>query len=450
MSSSKDIDQFCQSIKQNKSIKWLRATFCANSGVLKAKSFYTQHPHFGDFVKNGIGLATGVQGLPAHEDHIAEGSDLTAAGEARLVPDITSMRTLPCGTRASCMSDLYDVAPDGSMHPCELCPRTYLKNQIAKLAQFGYSIKCGYEFEFSVFVKDKDGKYVAEPGTFCNVYAENKLIFFINDLTDALVAQGVMPELSHKEAGDGQIEFVLLYDDPLKAADDNLVVRETIQIIAEKHQVKASLLPKISENMGAGNHIHISLWKDGKNVTGAPDGFSTEGNHFVAGIFDNLKALMAITTPTMNSFRRLKPGYFAGAYHVWGWNNKEAAIRIPGGTQIPSHFELKTVDATSNPYLTIGSIIVCGLDGLKNKRTLPKPVSLDPGSLTPEEREKLSIVQLPASLLSVLEHLKTNTALINALGPKLSKAYIAVKTYEAQTLSKLTLEEEVQLLLTTY
>jgi glutamine synthetase len=406
-------------------------------------------------VKNGIGLVTAVQALPCFADEVVPNSETGGAGgEVRLIPDISTLRVLPFApTRAACSADMFKVSYDGTLNPWSHCPRHFLKRQIKALADLGLAIKCSFEYEFSLFRKNANNELIALPGTFCNVLVENKYLSFVDDLTEALVAQGIQPELTHKEAGLGQLEFVLMYNDPLITADNHIVMRETLHAIAEKHGMVVSLLPKVSEGIGAGCHMHMSLWKDGKNITSlnSTGAFSPEAEHFVAGILANYPALMAFTTPSCNSYRRIKPGYWSGAYNVWGIFNKEAAIRVSGDTLggIGNHWELKIVDATCNPYLAIGAVIVCGMDGLTKKTPLPPPTNAPPEELTQEERDKRHIVRLPPSVKEAIDHLKKNQSLMKALGD-LSSSYIAVKLREAEYFGGKSLKEEVDELISTY
>lgn len=398
-------------------------------------------------------MVSGTQALPVWTDILAPNSETgDACGEVRIVPDLSSFRVLPFApSRAACNSYLLKLSDDGSVEPWEHCPRHFLKRQIAELEKLGFSIKCSFEYEFSLFKKDSKNELVGLPGTFINVHVENKYIPFVDDLTDALVAQGITPELTHKEAGLGQLEYVLYYDDPMKTADNHLIMRETLHAIADKHGYVVSLLPKIDEGIGAGCHIHMSLWKDGKNVTTHNGRFTPEAEHFVAGILHNVSALMALTNPSTNSYRRIKPGYWVGAYNVWGIFNKEAVIRVSGDSKggVGNHWEYKTVDATTNPFLAIGGLIACGIDGIVNKIQLPPPTNVDPDSLSEEERQKRNIHRLPHTLPETLQHLKQNKTLTTALG-KLASSFIAVKTLEAEHFKDKSLKDEVKEIFSAY
>ncbi|MEB3159859.1 MAG: glutamine synthetase, partial [Synechocystis sp.] len=173
---------------------------------------------------------------------------------------------------------------------------------------------------------------------------------------------------------------------------------------------------------------------------------------FMAGVLAHLPGLMALTVPSVNSYRRLLPHCWSGAFQTWGLDNREAAIRVPSNFTLPSptHVEVKTVDASANPYLALGAVIYAGLDGIQRQLPLPDPVGVDPGSLTQEERQRLNIQALPNNLGTAIACLEKDEVLLAALGPDLAKAFIAVRKAEWEVLQGKSLEEEVNLLLTKY
>jgi glutamine synthetase len=220
--------------------------------------------------------------------------------------------------------------------------------------------------------------------------------------------------------------------------------------------MKAVLLPKVfDDEAGNGAHCHFSLWREGRNVIGDPraaHGLSTEAMSFVAGILDHLPALAALTVASRNSYRRLRPRTWSGAFRAWGTDNREAAVRVPSGANraAPGHIELKTSDASSNPYLVLGGVLAAGLDGLRRRLAPPAPVQEDPARLSEAERSQRGIDPLPETLEAAVGALERDPVLMDALGPELARAYIAVKRFEWQALKDLPLEEEVALLMERY
>jgi glutamine synthetase len=181
-----------------------------------------------------------------------------------------------------------------------------------------------------------------------------------------------------------------------------------------------------------------------------PTGLSVVARHFVAGVLAHLPGLCAITVPTPNSYRRLLPHFWAGAYAVWGADNREAAIRVTRGPAEATRFELKTSDATANPYLALGALIAAGLDGVARELPLPPGVDVDPGTLGDEERRRRGIEPLPSSLGQSLDALAADPVLCRSLGPARARAYLAVKRMEWQALADLSLGDEVRMLASRY
>jgi glutamine synthetase len=171
----------------------------------------------------------------------------------------------------------------------------------------------------------------------------------------------------------------------------------------------------------------------------------------VAGILHHLPALMAVTTPSVNSYRRLQPHVWSGAFRCWGVDNREAAVRVPSNpVGPPNHIELKTVDASANPYLALGLVIAAGLDGIRQGLTPADPVTVDPGYLPEHDRQSRQLDRLPAHLGDAIAHLNHDHLLLDALGADLAQAFVAVRTAEWETLKDMELEDEVQLLLQRY
>lgn len=161
---------------------------------------------------------------------------------------------------------------------------------------------------------------------------------------------------------------------------------------------------------------------------------------------------MALTTPTPNSYRRLQPHSWSGAFRCWGYDNREAAIRVPTNSELPSptHIELKTIDASANPYLALGAVIVAGLDGITRQLPLSEPVSIDPGNFSETERQQQGIDRLPIGLGDAIAHLEKDSILLDLLGNELAQAFLAVRKAEWNAMKDWNLEQEVKLLLERY
>ena len=274
----------------------------------------------------------------------------------------------------------------------------------------------------------------------------------LDEMALALEAQGIAVESILKEAGLSQFEIATLHADPMRAADHFVAVRETLSAVGLGHGLIATPLPLVFENeSGNGWHLHFSLWQEDQNLTADGPNLAPLSGAFLAGVLEHLPGLCALTSPSTNSFRRIRPGAWAGAYQIWGYDHKEAALRVPtsrmGG---PTNIELKVSDASANPYLSLAGLIGAGLDGIKRELGLPEAVEVDAGNLDEAQRNARGIEALPASLEAAVAALESDPVLLEVLGPELAEAYVRVKKEEALALGPLSLEEEVSQLIETY
>jgi glutamine synthetase len=245
------------------------------------------------------------------------------------------------------------------------------------------------------------------------------------------------------------------YADFAAAADNQVIFRETVRGVAHQHGLIASFVPKIYlDRTGSGAHLHFSLWRGERNLTADrtdPRAISAEAGAFVAGILAHLPALMALTTPSVNSYKRIRPRFWSGAYTCWGYGNREAAVRVPPPPSGPyTNLELKTVDPSCNPYLALGAVIAAGLDGLERGLQPGEPIQGDPADLSEAEQEAHGIRPLPTSLDQAIEALEQDLLLLEALGPELGQSFLAVRRFEWEQMKDLAHEEEVRLLLERY
>ncbi len=428
--------------------KFIRVIWCDNANVIRGKAIHRKR--LKTYLTHGVGITAAQQALPVMADAVVPNSGLSPIGEIRLVPDGNTLTLLPYAKGHARM--MGDMILDGEPWSC--CPRSFLKRMINASKQAGIEVMAAFENEF--YLLNPDDLSPVDDTVFAATLSMDLQQEIIDDIAEALTSQGVVVELYYPESGPGQQEISVLYTNALGAADQQIVFRETVKAIARQHQKIASFLPKIfSESAGNGCHLHFSLWQQGKNVVfhqQNPSTLSPLAQSFLAGILDHLPALMAITTPSVNSYRRLQPNCWSGAFRCWGYDHREAALRVPTNPILPSptHIELKTVDASANPYLALGATIAAGLDGLKKELKLGEPLTKVPGELDESEREKLGIEQLPSCLEETLKHLENDAVILEALGRELSQSYLAVKKVEWEAMKTFSLEEEVKLLLDRY
>jgi glutamine synthetase len=429
-------------------VRFIRILWCDNANIIRAKAVHRNRLR--DYSTHGVGISAGQQAIPVMFDAPVPGVGLGPVGEIRLVPDWNTLTIIPYAIGHALV--MGDMIKDGQ--PWSFCPRDCLKRAIATAKDQGLEIKAAFENEFYL-LKSLSGEIVpADDTVFATTLSMDLQQRTIDEISESLIAQGISVEQYYPESGPGQQEISILYTDAAIAADQQIIFRETVKAIARQNNLKASFLPKIFPNQaGSGAHLHLSLWEGENNLLPDETGkLSPLAGYFVAGLLQHLDALMALTTPSPNSYRRIKPQTWSGAFCCWGYDNREAAIRVPTNPEPPSptHLELKTVDATANPYIALAGIIAAGLDGVRRRLELPLPVTVDPCTLTESERNERGIYRLPTNLGESIQKLQQDQVLIEALGSDLAKAYLAVRQAEWNAMKDWQLEQEVKLLVDRY
>ncbi len=416
-------------------VKLVRFLFSDTNGCVRGKcsSIATAAGRF----KSGIGIvkATMAQNLL---DQMQTDSGYSATGEVRLIPDLDTFRLLPyTSASASVLCDMQEL--NGG--PWASCPRNFLKKQIEAAADMGFKVLAAFEPEFMLGVMEAGEFRPVDKGLCFSTQSMNAADRFISRLFDCLERQDLKVEQYYAELGAGQHELSIEPATALTAADNLITYRETAYGVAQELGLTATFMPKrSSEDAGNGCHLHLSLWSSDEKTNLFYDAQSESGNlseiglQFIAGILTHLKALTAITCPSVNSYRRLKPRSWSSAYTCWGIDNREAALRVPslfsGQESQTCNIELKACDATANPYLALGAVIACGLDGVKRKLVAPPAVQCEPSELSDEEMIAGQIERLPQSLNEALTELEADLFLFQQLGPELANTFIVVKTSE--------------------
>jgi len=220
----------------------------------------------------------------------------------------------------------------------------------------------------------------------------------------------------HEVATAGQCEINIVHDTLTNAADSVMTLKYVIKNIARRHGMTATFMPKpIFGDNASGMHVHVSLWRNGKNLFYDPDDAYAElsqlGRYFVGGLIEHGQSLAAIVAPTTNSYKRLTPGHEAPVYLVWSRRNRSASIRIPvyhKGAAAAKRIEYRPPDPSCNPYLCFAAILAAGLDGVRKKIDPGDPLDEDVYKLTPERRRQLGLKELPGSLKEAVEHLQSD------------------------------------------
>lgn len=430
-----DLDTITRQV-QNSGVRLVRFLYCDNGGVIRGKT--TNAARLADRMADGIGLTVAMMAMNSL-DQLQPVEGMGPVGEIRLIPDPQSFAVLPYSPHSAAMScDMigHDRAPWGG------CARSFLKRMRERAAERGLSMQATFELEFSLARQDTSGRYVPYDAALCfSSIAMTQAAALIDELVAALHAQGIVVEQYYPELGHGQHELSIRHAEALQAADNHIKLRETVRGVAFTYGLYASLAPKpFPDQAGNGAHIHFSLWDQaGRNAFydgGAPDGLSALGRQFMAGVLDHLPALVALTCPSVNSYRRLQPRSWSSAYTAWGYDNREAALRVasPFWSEVEgsTNLELKASDSSCNPYIALGGLLAAGLDGVERGLDPGAPTEQDPAGMTDAERVRLGIRRLPGTLYEALDNLEADALLRDAMGQMLYESFMEVRRSEAR------------------
>jgi len=337
------------------------------------------------------------------------------------------------GAVARLMCDIYN--PDGT--PFEGCPRGALKRVLNKAAKMGYTMQVGPELEFFLFYNDEEGRPTLKTHDRAGYFDLSPVDLgeqARRDIVMTLEEMGFEIEASHHEVAPGQHEIDFKYSDALDTADKIMTFKFVVRTIAQRHGLHATFMPKpVFGINGSGMHTNQSLFKDGQNAFYDPDGpmeLSQEAYYYIGGLLKHARALAAVTNPTVNSYKRLVPGYEAPVYLAWSGRNRSPLIRIPAKRGMSTRVELRNPDPSCNPYLAIAACLSAGLDGIANKIQPPAPCDRNIYEMTASERRELGIDSLPASLKEAYDELAGDEVLRSTLGGHIYEKLTEAKMIE--------------------
>jgi glutamine synthetase len=374
-----------------------------------------------------------------------EGFARIQESDMRLVPDPATYAVLPWSQperrRARLFCDIYD--PDGK--PFAGDPRGVLKRMLGKLASKHWSFNVGPEPEF--FLLRRNGPEGIHPvphdvGGYFDFSASDEAQRVRTELMLALSSMGLEIEMGHHEVALGQHEIDFRFTDALRTADNVLTLKSTVKALAAAHGLVATFMPKpIFGINGSGMHTHQSIFNEkGENVFFAADDefhLSKAAYGFIAGQLEHARAMSAVVAPTVNSYKRIVPGYEAPVYVCWAQINRSAMIRIPRyspGHETSTRAELRFPDPSCNPYLAFTVMLAAGLDGIERGLRPPAPLNhINLYELDAEELKAHQVQQLPGSLAEALEALADDRVLREALGDEAYEAFVRAKRSEWDT-----------------
>ncbi len=410
-------------------VEVVAATFVDNGGITRVKAVPVAALEHA--------AAWGVGASPVFDSFLYDGSPVTGPhapgviGDLRLHPDLDRLTPLAAQPGwAWAPVDRYDQ--EGGVHPID--QRSAARAAVAGLAAEGLEMRAAFEVEWAVGADPAPG---VDPDAFVSAargpsYGQARLVErseYLRDVVSALTAQDIAVVQVHPEYAAGQFEVSVAATDPVAAADDMVLVRETIRAVSLRHGLRPSFSPKVvADGVGNGGHVHFSVWRREGNNTFAggdgPCGLDSTGESFCAGVLTHLPGLLALGAPSVASYLRLVPQHWAGVFAAWGRENRETALRlVPGPTgsrHRSANMEIKCFDLAANPYLVMAGVIFAGLAGLTDQARLPEPVEVDPATLDGLERERRGIVRLPASLDEALAAFEADSVLTGGLGEPLA------------------------------
>ena len=410
---------------EKKNVKFVRLQFVDLQGILKNVAITVEQ------------LPTALEGKIMFDGSSIEGFSRIEESDMLLQPDLKTFTVFPWDTGdgrvARLLCDIY--TPEGE--PFSGCPRSRLKSVIEECKEMGYTMHAGPEPEFFLFKLDDNGKPTTKThdmGGYFDLSPVDKGESARRDISIALEEMGFEMETSHHEVAAGQHEIDFKHTPVLKTADNIATFEFVTKKIARDHGLHATFMPKPIEGInGSGMHVHQSLFEDGENIFYDPDdelGLSQEAYHYMGGLLEYAPEFAAITNPTINSYKRLVPGYEAPVYVAWSSRNRSALVRVPAARGQGTRVELRNPDPSSNPYLAMAVMLKAGLTGIKNE--------IDPGSetveniynLCDEDRENKGIPSLPGNIKEAVEELKQSELMEEALGDHIYSMFIRAKELE--------------------
>jgi glutamine synthetase len=456
-------------ILEKSKVRWVHSTFIDIRGLMQDVVVPARQYTEGDAFTSGIGFdGSSVRGFKSIEE-----SDMI------LIPDSKTLTIIPWASEetqksAIVIGDVYEAF--GGKEPSEVCSRGYVaKKAVEAATAMGYTGLFGPELEFFLFksidptnlvwdlwASPKGGEGDSwgaprvvphspeiSPGNqpilrpkeaYFRPPPDDTTVEYRNEVASILEDHfGFEVEMHHHEvATSGQIEIDFKYGGLIETADRVVYYKFVAKNIAKRCGMIATFMPKpIYLDNASGMHVHTSLWKGSENVmydkSDDDAELSQTGRYFIGGLLEHAQALVAITCPTINSYKRLVPGFEAPIYIMWSRSNRSALVRVPvyfKGAEYVSQkrAEFRSADPSCNPYLALSCILMAGLDGVKEKIDPGDPIDEDVYELTPERRKALGVRELPTTLKDALEEMKSDEVVHKTLGSHIFDAFIEYKT----------------------
>lgn len=425
---------------EEENVKFIRLQFTDILGVLKAISITSDQ------------LQKALDGELMFDGSSIEGFVRIEESDMYLKPDISTFLILPWSSRTSQAKTARIICDifDSNGEPFHGCPRYALARALKEAKDMGYTMQVGPEPEFFMFHLDENGRpslKTHDKAGYFDLPPVDKGEEARRDMVEVLQSMGFEIEAAHHEAAPGQHEIDFKYTDALKTADNIVTFRIAVRIVAQNHGLHATFMPKpVFGINGSGMHMHISLFKDGENIfydAQTEDGLSDTCRCFIGGVMKHARAIAAITNPTVNSYKRLVPGYEAPVYIAWSYRNRSPLIRIPARRGIGTRIEVRNPDPSCNPYLGMAVILKAGLEGVREKIYPPEAIEQNIYEMDLATRKQQGIKSLPENLYEALDELRKDKLIQEALGEHIYSRFVLAKTNEWESYSSRVYEWEI-------
>jgi glutamine synthetase len=333
---------------------------------------------------------------------------------------------------------IADVIDPQTGEPIQNAPRYILKRALAKLKEELDSrtgVLISSEVEFILLAKQNSTYHYIGEGEYCAPPPLDEGFKLREHLSKALSGMGVKVGKNHHEVSPGKHEINLDHTDALTMADILVITKYVIRNLAAQNDLIATFMPKpFHGEFGLGMHTHLSLVNEqtGDNLffdSRGKYGLSETALHFLGGLLTHAPALAAVTNPSVNSYKRIVPGWEAPVNISWGKSNRSTLIRVPTSTPNATHIEYRPTEGTCNFYLAYSAMLYAGVDGIKNKIMPPEPIEESVYAMDERTRQRLGIRHLPGTLQEALQELEKDAVIKDSIAPVYDQ-FLELKTKE--------------------
>ena len=419
-------DDIRKSVKEE-DVRFIRLAFTDINGTLKAVE--VPNSQLDKVLENDVRFdGSSIDGFVRLEE-----SDMI------LYPDFSTWSVLPWGDstggKIGCLTCSVHTT-DGE--PFAGDPRNNLKRVIGQMKELGFTaFDIGFEAEFHLLKLDENGNWttqVPDHASYFDLTSNDESASCRRDIVETLESIGFEVEAAHHEVGDGQQEIDFRFDDALTTADRVQTFKMIVREIAKKHGLFATFMAKpLQGQAGNGMHTNMSLFKGNKNAFYDKNNkyhLSKTALYFLNGILEHARAITAVGNPTVNSYKRLIPGFEAPVYISWASKNRSPMVRVPSAGELNTRLEMRSADPTANPYLLLAACLSAGMAGIKEEKMPMDPVTCNLFDLNEDQLNEMGIKPLPSTLHNALKAFKKDKLIQDALGEHLTQSFIDSKELE--------------------